>query len=406
MNLVAKEYVACRHDDRGVLVLSEFTGAALELIDALLVNPHDTDGVKAAVARALTMPEDEHAGGCRRCAARCWTTTWTGGRAPSSTRWVWRLNTRTRCGGGGARPGAGPARRARLRRRARADRAGSRRRRGRCPVRPRPSARWPTLPATTVAMLSGRALDDLRAVSGFGPPVRLVGSHGAEFDDGAAGARPMRSAQRRTRWSRPCRRSSTESRRRGSRASRPGSSCTCAARTPEVGERVLDAVRTGPARLPGVERPRARPCWTWRSPRVSKGSAIDTLRERWAPTPCSSRRRRHRRDGVRPAAARRRRHQGRRRGHRGGHRVATPEDCDGGAGASCWRRAGPLRRFGAIPCRSRPLPRTALRTIARLFRASPAPRTTLRPRAARRWCVPIRSSVGRVTRRGRRRSPR
>jgi trehalose 6-phosphate synthase len=57
MNLVAKEYVACRHDDGGVLVLSEFTGAALELTTALLVNPHDTDGVKAAVARALTLPE-------------------------------------------------------------------------------------------------------------------------------------------------------------------------------------------------------------------------------------------------------------------------------------------------------------------------------------------------------------
>jgi trehalose 6-phosphate synthase len=59
MNLVAKEYVACRHDDGGVLVLSEFTGAALELTSALLVNPHDTDGVKAAVAQALEMPEAE-----------------------------------------------------------------------------------------------------------------------------------------------------------------------------------------------------------------------------------------------------------------------------------------------------------------------------------------------------------
>jgi trehalose 6-phosphate synthase len=57
MNLVAKEYVACRHDDAGVLVLSEFTGAALELTSALLVNPHDIDGVKAAITRALEMPE-------------------------------------------------------------------------------------------------------------------------------------------------------------------------------------------------------------------------------------------------------------------------------------------------------------------------------------------------------------
>jgi trehalose 6-phosphate synthase len=59
MNLVAKEYVACRHDDGGVLVLSEFTGAARELTQALLVNPHDTDGVKNAVARALEMPPAE-----------------------------------------------------------------------------------------------------------------------------------------------------------------------------------------------------------------------------------------------------------------------------------------------------------------------------------------------------------
>jgi trehalose 6-phosphate synthase len=59
MNLVAKEYVACRHDDGGVLVLSEFTGAARELTSALLVNPYDTDGVKAAIAQALEMPQAE-----------------------------------------------------------------------------------------------------------------------------------------------------------------------------------------------------------------------------------------------------------------------------------------------------------------------------------------------------------
>ncbi|GAA0929493.1 trehalose-6-phosphate synthase [Pseudonocardia zijingensis] len=59
MNLVAKEYVACRSDNGGVLVLSEFAGAALELKDALLVNPHDTDGVKNALYAALTMDRDE-----------------------------------------------------------------------------------------------------------------------------------------------------------------------------------------------------------------------------------------------------------------------------------------------------------------------------------------------------------
>jgi trehalose 6-phosphate synthase/phosphatase len=59
MNLVAKEYVAARLDHTGVLVLSEFTGAAAELAEALIVNPYDTSGVAAAIARALEMPVAE-----------------------------------------------------------------------------------------------------------------------------------------------------------------------------------------------------------------------------------------------------------------------------------------------------------------------------------------------------------
>jgi len=55
MNLVAKEYVACRVDGGGVLLLSEFTGAAKELRAGLLVNPYDTDGVKEGLRKALTM---------------------------------------------------------------------------------------------------------------------------------------------------------------------------------------------------------------------------------------------------------------------------------------------------------------------------------------------------------------
>jgi trehalose 6-phosphate synthase len=61
MNLVAKEYVASRPDLGGVLVLSEFTGAAAELKDALLINPHDIDGLKAAINAAFTMPKEERA---------------------------------------------------------------------------------------------------------------------------------------------------------------------------------------------------------------------------------------------------------------------------------------------------------------------------------------------------------
>jgi trehalose 6-phosphate synthase len=59
MNLVAKEFVAARDDDRGVLVLSRFTGAARELTEALVVNPYDLEAASAALATALAMPPDQ-----------------------------------------------------------------------------------------------------------------------------------------------------------------------------------------------------------------------------------------------------------------------------------------------------------------------------------------------------------
>ena len=59
MNLVAKEFVAARDDERGVLVLSRFTGAVRELPEALVVNPYDADECAAALEAALTMPETE-----------------------------------------------------------------------------------------------------------------------------------------------------------------------------------------------------------------------------------------------------------------------------------------------------------------------------------------------------------
>ena len=59
MNLVAKEYVCCRPGVDGVLVLSEFAGAARELRRAILVNPRDLDGMRAAMARAIRMSGEE-----------------------------------------------------------------------------------------------------------------------------------------------------------------------------------------------------------------------------------------------------------------------------------------------------------------------------------------------------------
>jgi alpha,alpha-trehalose-phosphate synthase [UDP-forming] len=59
MNLVAKEFVASREDERGALILSTFAGAAHELSDALLVNPYDVSQVAESIHRALEMPEAE-----------------------------------------------------------------------------------------------------------------------------------------------------------------------------------------------------------------------------------------------------------------------------------------------------------------------------------------------------------
>jgi trehalose 6-phosphate synthase len=59
MNLVAKEFIAARTDGDGVLLLSQYTGAARELTDALLINPYDTDQLADAMLQAFRMPEKE-----------------------------------------------------------------------------------------------------------------------------------------------------------------------------------------------------------------------------------------------------------------------------------------------------------------------------------------------------------
>jgi trehalose 6-phosphate synthase/phosphatase len=59
LNLVAKEYVACKSAGNGVLILSEFAGAAAEMGEALLVNPYDEEGLSNAIARALSLAEPE-----------------------------------------------------------------------------------------------------------------------------------------------------------------------------------------------------------------------------------------------------------------------------------------------------------------------------------------------------------
>jgi trehalose 6-phosphate phosphatase len=135
------------------------------------------------------------------------------------------------------------------------------------------------LPATTVAMLSGRALGDLREVSGFGPPVRLVGSHGGEFDDGEL---ELTSEQRSVKDElvtavRGIVDGEPDARLEGKPA---GIVVHVRGADPDVGERVLAAVRSGPARLPGVESTEGKAVLEMAVVQVSKGAAIDTLRGR------------------------------------------------------------------------------------------------------------------------------
>jgi trehalose 6-phosphate synthase/phosphatase len=59
MNLIAKEFVASRPDEDGVLILSEFAGAAAEMVEAIQVNPYDLDRAAAAIEQALLMPREE-----------------------------------------------------------------------------------------------------------------------------------------------------------------------------------------------------------------------------------------------------------------------------------------------------------------------------------------------------------
>ena len=61
MNLVAKEFLASREDEEGMLILSRFTGASNELRDAILINPYDADEMAEAIRVTLDMrPEERH----------------------------------------------------------------------------------------------------------------------------------------------------------------------------------------------------------------------------------------------------------------------------------------------------------------------------------------------------------
>jgi trehalose 6-phosphate phosphatase len=139
-----------------------------------------------------------------------------------------------------------------------------------------------TLPETTVALLSGRGLADLAAVSGFGSPIRLIGSHGGEFDDGGA----VLDDDQRERLDR------LGAELRELVAGEPGVTLEdkpagiavhVRNAAPDVGARVLDAVRAGPAARPGIEVTPGKAVLDLAVLQVNKGLALDVLRDRLKP---------------------------------------------------------------------------------------------------------------------------
>ncbi|GAA5122236.1 trehalose-phosphatase [Pseudonocardia adelaidensis] len=138
-----------------------------------------------------------------------------------------------------------------------------------------------TLPDTTVALLSGRGRADLAAVSGFGDPIRLIGSHGSEFDDGAS----LLDDEQRARLEQ------LTAELRGLVDGEPGvtlerkpAGVAVHVRNapPDVGTRVLDAVRAGPATWDGVEATPGKAVLDLSVAKMDKGAALDLLRERVA----------------------------------------------------------------------------------------------------------------------------
>jgi trehalose 6-phosphate phosphatase len=133
------------------------------------------------------------------------------------------------------------------------------------------------LPGTTVALVSGRALADLAALSGLGPPVRLVGSHGFEPDDGAV---PLDDDQRALLARLTEEVDALVDGTPGVRvdAKPAGMAVHVRAAAPDVGARVLDALRAGPAAQPGILATPGKAVLDLAVTEMNKGAAIDRLR--------------------------------------------------------------------------------------------------------------------------------
>lgn len=133
------------------------------------------------------------------------------------------------------------------------------------------------LPLTTVVLVSGRALADLAAVSGLGPPVRLVGSHGLEPDDGPV---PLDDGQRARLDRLTTDVDALVDGQVGVRTERKPAGVAVHVRgaAPEVGTQVLDSLREGPAAAPGIVSTPGKQVLDLAVTDMNKGIALDRMR--------------------------------------------------------------------------------------------------------------------------------
>jgi len=288
MNLVAKEYVACRNDETGALVLSEFTGAARELLQAWLVNPYDTSGVSEAIVDAVrATPEDRR----RRMTAMRATVFDTDAQA-----WARDFLNALRTGVASAQAAVADDRdQAKIP----VNQLADARHLLVCvdydgtisPIVTDPDAARPLseavfaleelsrLPDTSVAVVSGRALDNLRSVSGMPPAIHLVGSHGAEVDT------PLELDPAQQRLLEQCTAAAEElvSQVPGAHIeTKPGSIAIHVRRCePKAGANLIRQIVMGPGRYPGVLGRHGKEVIELSVAHAQKADAVRALRHRF-----------------------------------------------------------------------------------------------------------------------------
>lgn len=288
MNLVCKEYVACRGDDTGALVLSEFTGAARELTQAYLVNPYDTTGVSEAIVAAVESdPSDRQARMVSMRAAVF---------DMDAKTWAREFLHTLRTGLASSTAAVAVDRdRAKLP----LDQLAHSRHLLVCvdydgtisPIVSDPQAARPlpeavqalqslaALPDTTVVVVSGRALENLREVANLPAEIHLVGSHGAEVD------RPLELDPAQQRLLDQCTTAAEELVADVPGAhieTKPGSIAIHVRRCePKAAAQLIRAVVMGPGRYPGVLGRHGKEVIELSVAHAQKSDAVRALRQRF-----------------------------------------------------------------------------------------------------------------------------